>query len=306
VTLEPCNHYGRTPPCTDALIAAGVARVVVGVRDPNPRVTGNGVERLRAAGIEVVEGVDAESCARSIRAWARWVQRESPYVILKAGASLDGRIATRAGHSRWITGPESRRDAHALRAHADAVMIGLRTALADDPALTPRDVPLPEGPLPLRVVLDSTARLPTQSVLARTAREVATLVVHTPDAPGERLDALRSLGVETLAVPRGEGGVDLRETLRALGARGVTEVLVEGGGAVHGALLDAGLADALVLYTAPLILGGNDARPAFGGRGAETLADARRLGGLSAEPLGDDLKLAGEFIDVHRDHHGGR
>lgn len=305
VTLEPCNHYGRTPPCTEALIAAGVSRVVIGVRDVNPHVRGGGIERLRAAGIEVTTGVEAQACHRLIRAWCKFVTQGKPYVILKAAMSLDGRIATRTGESQWITGPEARRDAHRLRAHADAVLVGIGTVLKDNPTLTPRDVPVP-GPLPVRIVLDTSLRTPLESTVVRTANQVPTWIVHADDAESSRARALQAHGVETLALPRKGRHVPITDVLRLLADRGIVELLVEGGGAIHGAFLDAGEADAVVCYLAPLILGGQDALAAFGGVGVGPLVDAHRLTGMQVETVGADLKVSAELANVHRHCHRDR
>ncbi len=305
VTLEPCNHHGRTPPCTDALLAAGVRRVVVGIEDPNPHVVGRGADRLRAAGVEVVMGVAREEASALIASWRTAVLRGWPAVILKVGMSLDGRIATRTRASRWITTEASRLDAHGLRARADAVLVGVGTVLTDDPMLTPRGVDVP-GALPARVVLDTRLRTPLTSALVATAHDAPVWVLHAEDAPAERASALRARGVETIAVALENERVGLRDALRALGARGVTEVLVEGGGSVHGAFLDAGLGDRLVAYVAMKILGGRDAFPAFGGLGAGVLDEARELRDARVERLGEDLKITAEIGHVHRHHHSDR
>ncbi len=305
VTLEPCNHHGRTPPCTDALIRAGVARVVIGVRDPNPTVAGGGIERLRAAGIEVIEGVESHASERLIRAWRKHVTTGLPYVVLKVGMSLDGRIATRSRESRWITGDASRRDAHLLRARADAILAGIGTVIGDDPLLTPRDVHVP-GALPVRVVLDTHLRTPPESKLARTANDAPVWVLHGPEAPRERGDVLRGTGIETIAVPLEEDHISMRAVLRVLGERGIVELLVEGGGAIHGTLLDSHEADAVVCYIAPMIIGGRDAFPAFGGLGAGALADGHRLRDLVLDRIGEDVRISAEIDHVHRDHHSHR
>ncbi len=305
VTLEPCNHHGRTPPCTDALLAAGVNRVVFGVSDPNPHVEGRGADRLRAAGVVVDEGVEREACEGLIEAWRVCVTRGYPLVVLKVAMTLDGRIATRTRASKWITSAEARRDAHLLRARADAILVGVGTVLSDDPMLTPRDVTV-VGALPARVVLDSRLRTPTTSLLARTASEAPVWVLHGPEAPAERRSALRAMGVETIEVALEDERIGLREALRALASKGVTELLVEGGGAVHGALLDAGLGDKLVAYVAPKLFGGRDAFPAFGGVGASSVDDARSVRAWRFEPLGSDLKITAEIANVYRDHHSDR
>jgi diaminohydroxyphosphoribosylaminopyrimidine deaminase/5-amino-6-(5-phosphoribosylamino)uracil reductase len=305
VTLEPCNHHGRTPPCTDALLRAGIARVVIGVPDPNPHVTGRGADRLRAAGVEVVENVERAACSALIESWRVYITRGYPLVVMKVAMTLDGRIATRSGASKWITGPEARRDGHLLRAHADAVLVGVGTVLSDDPMLTPRQVPV-MGALPARVVLDSRLRTPIDSALVRTANEAPVWLLHGSKAPKERAMALRARGVETIEIELENEHVGLRAALRALADRGVTEVLVEGGAAVHGALLDAGLGDKLVAYVAPKLFGGRDALPAFAGVGAGTVEQARSVRNWRFEMLGSDLKITAEIGDVHRDHHSDR
>lgn len=305
VTLEPCNHHGRTPPCTDALLRAGIARVVIGVADPNPHVTGRGADRLRAAGVEVVEDVESAACGAMIESWRVCVTRGYPLVVMKVAMTLDGRIATRSRASKWITGPEARRDGHLLRAHADAVLVGVGTVISDDPMLTPRDVPV-VGALPARVVLDSRLRTPINSALVKTANEAPVWILHGHDAPKERATELRAHGVETIEIEIEDERVGLRAALRELAARGVTEVLVEGGGAVHGSLLDAGLGDKLVAYVAPKLFGGRDAFPAFGGVGAGAVEEARSVRDWRFEPLGSDLKITAEISDVHWDHHSDR
>jgi diaminohydroxyphosphoribosylaminopyrimidine deaminase/5-amino-6-(5-phosphoribosylamino)uracil reductase len=305
VTLEPCNHHGRTPPCTEALLRAGVERVVIGVNDPNPHVTGRGADRLRAAGVTVDEGVEHDACAAMIESWRVCVTRGFPLVVMKVAMTLDGRIATRTRASKWITSDEARRDGHLLRARADAVLVGVGTVLSDDPMLTPRDVVV-AGSLPARVVLDSRLRTPVTSALAKTATEAPVWILHGPEAPPARATALRALGVETIQVALEDERIGLRAALRELAQRGVTEVLVEGGGAVHGALLDAGLGDKLVAYVAPKLFGGRDAFPAFGGVGASRVDEARALRGWRFEALGSDLKVTAEISDVHRDYHSDR
>jgi diaminohydroxyphosphoribosylaminopyrimidine deaminase/5-amino-6-(5-phosphoribosylamino)uracil reductase len=284
VTLEPCNHHGRTPPCTEAILAAGIARVVVGVRDPNPHVAGGGTARLRAAGVDVVEGVEEDACARLVAPFAKHVRTGRPYVRLKLAASLDGRIASAGGVSKWITGPEARRSVHALRARVDAVAVGIGTALADDPALTVRDAPLIEGRgQPGRVVFDAGARLPLDAALVRTAREHPTWLVVD-----ERADvrALEDAGVRAVRAPRG----DLDAALLALGREGIVDLLVEGGARLGGALMAADRVDELLWYVAPLALGAG-ALPALVGPAPESPAQAERYALHRLERLGDDALL---------------
>ncbi len=305
VTLEPCNHHGRTPPCTDALLAAGIRRVVVGVEDPNPHVAGRGADRLRAAGVTVDLGVERAACEALIESWRTCVTRGWPLIVMKVAMTLDGRIATRTRASKWITGEAARRDGHALRARADAVLVGVGTVLSDDPMLTPREVPV-VGALPVRVVLDTRLRTPVSSALVETANDSPVWILHAHDAPSDRVHALRARGVETVSIAIENERIGLHAAMRELGARGITEVLVEGGGAVHGSLLDVGLGDRLVAYVAPKIFGGRDAFPAFGGVGAGSVAEARALRGWRVEPVGDDLKITADFAYVHGDYHSDR
>jgi diaminohydroxyphosphoribosylaminopyrimidine deaminase/5-amino-6-(5-phosphoribosylamino)uracil reductase len=262
VSLEPCNHHGRTPPCTDAIVAAGIARVVTAVLDPNPHVVGGGNAKLRAMGIEVVEGVEAEAGARVIAPWAKHVKTGRPFVRHQLATSLDGRIASATGISKWITGPEIRKRVHAMRAAADAVVVGIGTALADDPALTPRDVDPIEGrPAPLRVVVDSSGRLPDHAQLVRTARSHPTLVVTSEQA---NVDPLVAHGVRVARVPRGDGGLELGAVLDALGKLDLVDVLVEGGARLAGKLVEQDLVDELHWMVAPLALGDRGAASLVG------------------------------------------
>ncbi len=283
VTLEPCAHHGRTPPCAVALAEAGVARVVVAVGDPDPRVAGRGFEILRGAGIAVTAGVLERAAAQLNQGFFLKVTQSRPLVTLKIAESLDGRIAAASGESRWITGEAARRFGHLLRARHDAILVGIGTALADDPELTCR-LPGLEARSPLRVVLDSTLRLPPTSKLAQMAKETPTLVFTTSDGG----DALRALGVEIVRVPGASGRVDIAAVLAELAARGITRLLVEGGAGVHAAFLDAGAADRLDVFRAPVMLGGAG-HPAVAALAAAALEKAPRLVRLSARELGPDL-----------------
>jgi diaminohydroxyphosphoribosylaminopyrimidine deaminase/5-amino-6-(5-phosphoribosylamino)uracil reductase len=278
VTLEPCCHHGRTPPCTDALIAAGVARVVVGVVDPFPQVRGRGLRLLNEAGIEVVLGVGAEACAELVRGFSRVTLGGLPEVTLKAAISLDGRIATAAGESRWITGEPARAHGHGLRATHDAILVGRGTVEADNPRLTCR---IAEGRDPVPVVLDSQLRLSADALVLHGPRRA--LVFCDEHAPE------RSLPAELIRVPGGPTGLDLEAVLRALGARGLHRVLVEGGGAVHRSFLDAALVDEICAYVAGTVLPGG--RSWIAGPALPVLADAPRFGVPTAEVLGQDVLL---------------
>jgi diaminohydroxyphosphoribosylaminopyrimidine deaminase/5-amino-6-(5-phosphoribosylamino)uracil reductase len=264
VSLEPCVHQGRTPPCTEAVVAAGLRRVVVAMLDPDPRVSGRGLERLREAGIEVELG-PLEARARKLNEF--YVKHRStgrPFVSVKFAASLDGKIATRTGHSRWITGPLARAHAHRLRHRHDAILVGVNTVLRDDPALTAR---FPGARQPLKIVLDSRGRTP----------------------PTARVRDGRFLI---------DGGRDLPGLLDRLGSMGIISLLVEGGATVHGSFFDAGLVDRVYAYLAPIVVGGREAPSAVGGRGPAVVTESLRLHRLRIQRLGDDLLIVG---DVHRD-----
>jgi diaminohydroxyphosphoribosylaminopyrimidine deaminase/5-amino-6-(5-phosphoribosylamino)uracil reductase len=292
VTLEPCGHHGRTPPCTAAIIAAGIARVHVALRDPNPAVDGAGLAQLAAAGIDVTLGDGAAAAAELCEGFATHILTGRPLVIAKYAMSLDGRIATATGQSRWITGPTARAHLHRLRATVDAILAGAGTVLADDPLLTAR-VPAAETPVhqPLRVVLDSAGRLPLAARLFDPALPGRTLVATTDRMPADRRAALAARGVEVLTLPATPAGVALPELLDALGRRGVTSLLVEGGARVHAAFFAAGLVHKVLAYIAPVIIGGAAAPGPVAGAGAPALAAAPRLTRPALERLGPDLLL---------------
>lgn len=289
VTLEPCAHHGRTPPCADALVAAGVARVVVGVEDPDPRVAGSGVARLRAAGIDVTVGVGAAAVADQLAPYLHHRRTGRAFCLAKTALSIDGRVAAADGSSRWITGPAARADAHGLRADSQAVVVGAGTALADRPALTVRDAEAPPTP-PVRVLLDAVGRVPAVGPLFD-PRLAPTLVVTTDAAPDGSVDAWRAAGAEVAVVaPAGRRGVALSETLALLGARGVLQAMVEGGSLLHGALLAEGLVDRLVTYVGGVALG-VDGRAGLDWPGPPTIGDAPRWRLREVVALGDDVRI---------------
>ncbi len=288
VSLEPCAHWGRTPPCADALIAAGIRRVVAALEDPDRRVAGRGLRRLAAAGVAVECGLCAEEAAEINAGFLCRVRRGRPLVSLKLATSLDGRIATAAGESRWITGPAARAYVHGLRARYDAVMIGTGTALADDPELTCR-LPGLAGRSPVRVVLDRQLRLPLGARVIAGAGQVPTWILTLPEADPARRAALAASGVTLIDVPPDPaGGLDLAAALAALAARGLTRLLVEGGARLAAALLRAGLVDRVLWLHAPLLLGG-DGVPAVAELNLAALADGPRFEPLSVERVGTDV-----------------
>lgn len=292
VTLEPCCHYGRTPPCTEAIIKAGVKRVIVATYDPNPLVSGKGIRSLQEAGIEVQVGILEDEAQRLNEVFFKYIRTGRPFVILKAAMSIDGKIATRTGDSRWITGKEARLNVQRLRVASDAIMVGIGTVLADNPLLTVR---LPgESKKPLRVIMDSSLRLPENSRLVQTARDAPVIVAAVPGKyRKEKRMLLEDKGVEVFDVPGADGMVNIEGVLEELGRREVTALLLEGGGTLNASALQAGMVDKFVFFLAPLIVGGRDAPGAFGGIGCETLDGALRLADLRIEKVGADLMVTG-------------
>lgn len=288
VTLEPCSHHGATPPCADALIAAGVARVVVAIEDPDDRVAGRGLARLRQAGVAVEVGEAAAAARFDQAGFLARIERGRPLIALKSAMSLDGRIAAPGGDSKWITGPEARRFGHRLRADHDAILVGIGTALADDPRLDCR-LPGLEAASPLRVVLDSRLRLPPSADLAAAAASRPTWLFCRPDADVGRRVALEGLGVRVFEAPAGRsGGLDPEAVAGVLAAEGVTRLLIEGGAAVAAAFLAADLVDRIHAFRAPFAIGG-DGLAAIGPLGLDRVADAPRFLRRSVTSADDDL-----------------
>jgi len=253
VTLEPCSHHGKTPPCVESLIANHPARVVIGTADPNPLVAGQGIETLKRQGIEVTVGVLEDACKEINESFFKFIQTRLPFVTLKFAQTLDGRIATSTGHSRWISSPPSRRFAHHLRHAHDAILVGIGTILSDDPELTVR---LVRGKNPLRIVLDSRLRIPMTARILQDQDQAGTLIVTTDKAEEEKLSRLNHLGIDTLIVPADlSGKIDLNRLLQELGNRNIASILVEGGAGILTSLLAANLADRLIAIVAPKIAG---------------------------------------------------
>jgi len=290
VTLEPCCHHGKTPPCTDAIVAAGIARVVVGADDPFPAVRGAGIDALRRAGIAVEVGVCEVEARRMIAPFRRLIEDHRPWVVAKWAMSLDGRVATATRESRWISSEDSRGLVHGLRGRVDAILVGIGTALADDPLLTAR----PAGPRrAVRIVLDRTARLPQESRLVRSAREVPVLVATGPDAPTDRLATLEAAGCEVWRGRSARAGDRLLELLHELGRRRLTTLLAEGGPTVLGGLADAQLIDEVWAFVAPTIIGGAAAPAPVAGAGVERIVSAAALDVESVDRPGGDILVRG-------------
>ena len=290
-TLEPCNHHGRTRPCTQAIIDAGIAEVHSAMADPNPNVPGGGQSRLQEAGLKTVAGEREQEARKVVEAYLKFVTTGLPFVTAKFAMSLDGKIATRTGDSRWITGPEARRYAHVLRATHDAIMVGINTVLADDPRLTARhDEGTALSEQPLRIVVDSRGRTPDD---ARLLDEPGQTIVAVARADSSKRSRLLDRGVDVEELPAEDGLVDLSALLGRLGRREITSVLVEGGGALLGSLFDLRLVDKVVAFVAPAIVGGSGAPAPVAGAGVERIAEAVRLSRVETQQLGPDLAIIG-------------
>lgn len=291
-TLEPCNHHGRTPPCVDAILRAGIRRVVAAVSDPNPRVRGGGMDALEAAGVQALAGcLEAEARSQN-RVFFFAMQQRRPHVTLKCAMTLDGKIAAFDRQARWITGADARREAHRLRSESDAVMIGIGTALADDPALSVRlDPPWPREPF--RIVVDSGGRLPVDARLIDAGSASRVLVAATERVPIASVTRLEARGVTVLACKSGDRGVDLADLCARLFSMDVTSVLLEGGSELNGGFLDADLVDRVAVFIAPVLIGGTAAPTAVAGHG-RALADALRLSDVNVRPVGADWLIEGD------------
>jgi diaminohydroxyphosphoribosylaminopyrimidine deaminase/5-amino-6-(5-phosphoribosylamino)uracil reductase len=299
VTLEPCCHHGRTNPCTQAIIDAGVERVQMSMLDPNPRVSGGGRRQLEESGVEVVEG-DGAYQAHQINEWFfKYIRSGLPFVTAKFAASLDGKIATASGESYWISSVEARLYTHNLRGQSDVVMVGVNTILADDPLLNARDKNgLPGLKQPLRLVVDSSLRTPLKS---RLLQESGPIMIATASPSPEKLSAMQNCGVEVLSLPGSDGKVDLRRLLNVLGQRELSSVLAEGGGSLLGSLFDLKLIDKVLAFIAPMIIGGAGAISPVGGLGVNHLADALKLSDLQVERIGEDLMITGYCDNPYRE-----
>lgn len=286
VSLEPCSHVGQTPPCAQALIDAGIARVVAAIEDSDPRVCGRGFAMLRDAGVEVTTGVCAAEAARDMRGFFMKTDLGRPFVSLKMASTLDGRIATSSGESQWITGPEARRAVHMMRARHDAVMVGAGTARVDDPSLTVRDMGIARQPV--RVVVSRRLDIPLMSQLARSARDIPVWIVHGSDADPALQDAWHGVGARLLPVGHRGGVLAPDQILNALGDAGLTRVFCEGGGGLAASLLAADLVDEMICFTAGMAMG-SEGHPMIGAMGVAALAQAPRFVLREAAPIGEDI-----------------
>ena len=288
VTLEPCCHWGRTPPCTDAILENKIARVVVGCLDPNPLVAGKGTRILRDAGVAVESGVCEDECCALNRVFFHYITHKTPYGVLKYAMTLDGKLAAHTGDSKWVTGEAARAHVHETRSRLSAIMVGVGTVLADDPLLTCR---MEGGRDPVRIVCDSHLRTPVDSALVRTARETRTIIACIQR--NECAAAFEAAGIELLVCAEKDGKVDLADLWRRLGEMGIDSVLIEGGAALHFAALEAGVVNEVQAYIAPKLIGGAGAKSPVGGLGIAKMADALALEQVTCTKLGDDFLIEG-------------
>lgn len=288
VTLEPCCHHGKTPPCTDIIIQRGIGRVYVGALDSNPKVAGNGVRILREHGIEVETGICEEECQAINEVFMQYITNKQPYVAMKYAMTMDGKIASAGGDARWVTEEQARRHGHLLRKWLSAIMVGIGTVLADDPMLNCR---IEDGVNPIRIVCDSHLRIPLDCQLVQTAKEIRTIVAYM-DGPKDKIERLSESGVELLC-QEGEGEVDLCELVKELGQMGIDSILVEGGAAMHGSFLKSGLVNRIFCYIAPKLIGGKDAKSPVEGEGILRMGDAVHIEHMEIINLGNDICITG-------------
>jgi diaminohydroxyphosphoribosylaminopyrimidine deaminase/5-amino-6-(5-phosphoribosylamino)uracil reductase len=294
VTLEPCCHHGRTPPCSQAIIAAGVAEVHMAMLDPNPLVSGKGKEELGEAGIKTFVGEHTKEAESINEAYTKFITTGLPFITAKVAMSLDGKIATRSGDSRWISSPEARQYVHSLRSRSDAIMVGANTIISDKPQLTARCCGGKGGALkkqPLRVIVDGNGRTPLTSRVFTEPGE--TLVVLGKKASEEERGAYKNIGAGLLELPLEKGYIELAGVMKILGERQITSVLVEGGSGLLGSLFDQGLVDKVIVFIAPIIIGGEAAKTAVGGRGAARIVDSLKMGNVTEERFGQDIMITG-------------
>lgn len=317
VTLEPCSHYGRTPPCSQAVIEGGLAEVYVAMVDPNPKVAGQGIQQIGDAGIKVEVGIMEKEARQLNEIFIKYITTKRPFVLLKTAMTLDGKIAARTGHARWVTGPEARRKVHRIRDEYDAILVGVNTVLADDPELTCRlngaepSCPPEEsdrgpeeadrlGRDPIRLILDSRGRTPPKARILRVESPAPTIIVTTDLAPEENLAGLKAAGADIITLPHREGRIDLTELLNELGRREISSLLAEGGAEVGAAFLDAALVDKVLWFIAPKIVGGKDAPGPVGGAGRGRMDEALALKDMTWGRIGNDFYVEGYPDYVHR------
>jgi len=292
VTLEPCSHHGRTPPCTEKVVAAGIKKVVVAMVDPNPKVAGRGLEQLKAAGVEVEVGLGEAEAKHLNEVFLKYITTGRPFIILKTGMSLDGKIATRSGDSRWITSEESRAYVHQIRDQVDAIMVGIGTILKDDPQLTTR-LPNGQGKDPIRVIVDSSAQIPLSCKVLTQDSPAQTIIATTTKASPEKVDLLAAKGVRVLVIEEKNGHVSMHKLMEELGKLEISSLLVEGGSSINGAVIRDKLVDKVFFFIAPQIIGGESAPSPIGGIGVETIKEVVKLKDYQMRCIGPDFLIEG-------------
>ncbi|MGI5921732.1 MAG: bifunctional diaminohydroxyphosphoribosylaminopyrimidine deaminase/5-amino-6-(5-phosphoribosylamino)uracil reductase RibD [Syntrophomonadaceae bacterium] len=292
VTLEPCSHYGKTPPCADAIVKAGVKKVVAAILDPNPKVAGRGIEILHKAGIVTQVGLLDNEARRINEVFLKYIQTGLPFVTLKTAMSLDGKIATRTGNSQWITNPVSRTYVHQLRNIYDAILVGIGTVLKDDPLLNTR-LEQPETRNPVRIIIDSNLDLPLQSRIVQTAEQQRTMVFTSRTGHAKKAELLKGRGIEIIKLDHQAQQLPIQEILKILGQMEICSVLVEGGGEINGYMIENSLIDKVHWFIAPKIIGGRDAPSPIGGTGIEKMMQAKELHDIEISTFGDDLMITG-------------
>jgi len=292
INLEPCSHFGKTPPCADAVIDAGIKRVFIAMKDPNPKVAGEGIRRLKEAGVEVNVGILEREAVRLNEAFIKHVTTGMPFVTLKAAATLDGKIATRTGDSKWITGEASRRHVHRMRDSIDAILVGIRTVERDDPSLTTR-LGKRQGKDPIRVILDEELRISPSARVICGNSEAELIIATTERAPEDRIKKLEEAGAKVLIFDSSSGLIPFRQLMKSLGKMDINSVLIEGGSEVHASALREGIIDKVALFYAPKILGGVNSIGVVGGKGAKHLSDAIMVEGLTTRHMGEDILVEG-------------
>lgn len=294
VTLEPCSHHGKTPPCAEKIVEKKIKKVVIGTLDPNPLVSGRGVKILQDAGIEVESGILNDKCIKINEIFMKYIVKKEPFVVMKSAMSLDGKIATSAGESKWITGEESRRNVHVLRKELSAIMVGVETVIKDDPELTCR---IENGINPIRIVVDSTLRIPIDSKIIKTADKVKTIIATTKKAERNTIKILEDYGVQIIiADTNKEGRVDLKDLMKKLGEAKIDSILLEGGAKLNFSALEQGIVDKVQIYIAPKIIGGQNAKGPVGGLGIDKLEQAFKLKEITYKTVGEDILIEGYIV----------
>ena len=290
VTLEPCSHFGKTPPCADKIIEKKISKVFIGTLDPNPLVAGRGVKKLKDAGIYVEYGILESECYKLNEVFMKYIVKKEPFVVMKTGMSLDGKIATYSGESKWITEEKSREDVHNLRNELTGIMVGINTVLKDNPQLTCR---VNGGRNPIRIIVDSTLKIPIDCKIVNTAKEVETIIATTDKANLDKINSLEDKGVKIIVVPSKNGKVNLKELMTILGKLKIDSILLEGGGTLNFSALEEGIVDKVKIYIAPKIIGGKDSKTPIEGKGIDNLKDAFKLTNLSVSTIKEDILVEG-------------